>query len=422
VKNLRYSILLFCILFVFNNALGQKEGTLESRIKQIDSLLEIANKDLIGNGDRLKHIISLSQEARYPKGELKGLINLGVYYTNNAMIDSASYAYDSGEKIIKKHPELKFALPYIYTNKAHILVNQELHYRALRYFHKSHKINLELGDKKMAMITKMDILNCHLALGEPDKVIAYSTELLADPYVKNQDDLKYQIYSNMGQAYNSKKQYEKAINWWSANLESLKNSNKIQEIGYLMTNIAEAHRSIGNYEKALEYAVKAKKTFGNKPEFSNYDAVNSLVLGKIYTSLDNPKKAIAHFENTIIKNPKNPLDLAFAYKNLGATNKRINSWDTSAKYYQKYGTLLDSLYRNKNIDMSKMSEDKIQLLEEEHKNELLTKNNDILNYKNGKQRLYIITLLVGFFSLLFILLSFVLYMKYNQREREIMND
>jgi len=45
--------------------------------------------------------------------------------------------------------------------------------------------------------------------------------------------------------------------------------------------------------------------------------------------------------------------------------------------------------------------------------------NDILNYKNGKQRLYIITLLVGFFSLLFILLSFVLYMKYNQREREI---
>ncbi|MBQ4819029.1 tetratricopeptide repeat protein [Aquimarina sp. MMG016] len=412
-------MLVFFSMSICTTAVGQHIHNPENRIKQIDSLYDIALKDLIGNGDQLKELIKQSQEANYPKGEVRGLVNLGVYYTNNSMIDSAKIAYERGEKIIRRHPDLEFILSYIYNNKASILTNQDLHYQALKYFHKSHKVNLKQGDKKMAMIIKMNILGCHLALGEPDKVLAYSKELLADPEVINQKDLKYKLYSNLAMAHFDKKEFRKAINWWSANLKSIENSDQKGEISYLMTSIADAYRNLGDYSIALKKALKAQRIIDNKPELSAYAAANALVLGKIYNSLDNPAEAITHFQNVIVKNPDDPMDIAFSYKNLGAIHKRIESWDTAAHYYEKYGTLVDSLYQSRNDDISKISEGKIELIEEEYKNNLLTKDNDILTYKNEKQQLYIISLAIGFFSLLFILLSWILYRKYYKSELQV---
>ncbi|GAA4275529.1 tetratricopeptide repeat protein [Aquimarina mytili] len=414
-----YWILVFILLQNLNPLFCQDSQSCDKQIKYIDSLFEIAKKDLIGNGDSLKKLITLSKNANYPKGEVRGLVNLGVYYTNNSMIDSANFVYDKGEKLIKQYPYLEFALSYIYNNKAVILTNQQLHYQALKYYHKSHKINLKQGDTKMAMITKMNILNCHLALGEPDKVLAYSKELITDPTIMDQEDLKSQLYNNMGTAHFDKKEYGKAINWWTANLELIKDSDQIGQISHLLTSIADAYRNLGNYDIALEKGLEAKEILENEPQLSTFSAANALVLGKIYNSLDNPNQAIIYFENAILQNSDNPIDIAFSYKNLGAIYKRMESWDKTANYYEKYATLIDSLYTNRNEDISKISEGKIQLLEEEYKNDLLTKDNDILTYKNEKQKLYIILLTVGFFSLLFILLSVFLYKKYNKSERQV---
>ncbi len=419
MKHLTYWIILFMLLQNLNPLYSQDSQEYENQIKYIDSLCTIAQEDLIGNGDLWKEQIKLSQKAKYPKGEVRSLVNLGIYYTNNSMVDSANIVYDQGEKIIKQHPDLEYALAYIYNNKASILSNQELHYQALTYYHKAYKINIKQEDQKAALITKMNMLNCHLALGESDKVLAYSKELLEDSTVVSNEDLKYQLYTSLATAHFDNKEYGKAINWWSANLESIQGSNKKGEKSFLMTSIADAYRSLGDYELALEKALDAKKILADKPELSAYTATNALVLGKIYNSLDNPDQAIVHFENAILQNPDDPMDVAFSYKNLGALYKRIESLDLSANYYEKYGSLIDSLYRHRNEDISKISEGKIQLIEEEYKNDLLTKDNDILTYKTEKQELYIISLAVGFFSLLFVLLSLILYKKYNKSELQI---
>ncbi len=419
MKHLTYWIILFMLLQNLNPLYSQDSQEYENQIKYIDSLCTIAQEDLIGNGDLWKEQIKLSQKAKYPKGEVRSLVNLGIYYTNNSMVDSANIVYDQGEKIIKQHLDLEYALAYIYNNKASILNNQELHYQALKYYHKAYKINIKQEDQKAALITKINMLNCHLALGEPDKVLAYSKELLEDSTVVSHEDLKYPLYTSLATAHFDKKEYGKAINWWAANLESIQHSNKKGEKSFLMTSIADAYRSLGDYKLALEKALDAKKILADKPELSAYTATNALVLGKIYNSLDNPDQAIAHFENAILQNPDDPMDVAFSYKNLGALYKRIESLDLSANYYEKYGSLIDSLYRHRNEDISKISEGKIQLIEEEYKNDLLTKDNDILTYKTEKQELYIISLAVGFFSLLFVLLSLILYKKYNKSELQI---
>ncbi len=419
MKYLAYWIIVFTLLQNLNPLFSQDSQAPEKQIKHIDSLYEIAKKDLIGNGDLLKELIKQSQNINYAKGELRGFINLGIYYTNNSMIDSANIVYNKGEKLVKQHPDLGYALAYIYNNKASILSNQELHYQALKYYHKAYKINIKQEDQKAALITKMNMLNCHLALGEPNKVLAYSKELLEDSTVVSHEDLKYQLYKSLAAAHFDKKEFGKAINWWNANLESIQNTEKKGEISYLITSIAEAHRNLGSYEIALEKALEAKKILENKPELSAYAATNAMVLGKIYNSLDNPNMSILHFENAVLQNPDDPMDIALSYKNLGALYKRIQSWSHSANYYEKYGRLIDSLYRHRNKDISKISEGRIQLIEEEYKNVLLTKDNDILTYKTEKQELYIISLAVGFFSLLFVLLSLILYRKYNKSEQQI---
>ncbi len=419
MKRLTYFTFIPLWILLCNICFAQNSIDSEFQIKQIDSLFEIANQDLIGNGDVLKNLIKRSKHVNYTKGEVRGLVNLGVYYMNNSMNDSANVVFEKGEKLIQKHPELEFVLSYIYNNKATILTNQDLHYQALKYFHKSHKINLKRGDKKMALIIKMNILGCHLSLGEPDKVLAYSKELLQDSIVNTQEDLKYKLYSNLAMAHFDKKEYGKAINWWSANLEKIKDSEQTGEISYILTSMADAHRSLGNYDVALENAFEAKGLLESKPELSSYAAVNALVLGKIYNSLENPNEAVVHFEDAILKNPDDPMDIAFAYKNLGAIFKRMESWEKSSLYYQKHGALVDSLYEYRNEDISKISEGKIQLLEQEYENDLLTKDNEILSYKNEKQELYIISLTIGLFSMLVVFLSVFLYKKYHKSEQQV---
>ena len=419
VKRLTYYTLIFLWMHTYHMVHSQGATNHELQIKQIDSLFEIANQDLIGNGDVLKDLIQRSKDANYPKGEVRGLVNLGVYYMNNAMNDSANVVFEKGQKLIQKHPDLEFVLSYIYNNKATILTNQDLHYQALKYYHKSHKINLKRGDQKMAMIIKMNILTCHLALGEPDKVLAYSKELIHDSIVVAQEDLKYKLYTNMAMAHFDKKEYRNAINWWDANLETIKDTDQIGEISYLLTSIADAHRSLGDYDIALQKALEAKNILESKPELSSYAAVNALVLAKIYNSLDNPDEAVVYFEKAVLKNPDDPMDIAFAYKNLAAIYKRMESWEKSMQFYEKHGVLIDSLYKNRNEDIAKISEGKFQLLEEEHKNDLLTKDNEILSYKNEKQEWYIISLAVGLFSVLVVFLSVILYQKYAKSEQEV---
>ncbi len=419
MKYLPYWILVFALLQNLSPLFSQDVKNPENRIKYIDSLYEIAKKDLIGNGDLLNELILHSQNENYPKGELRGLISLGIYYTKNAMIDSASSVYEKGEKLIQQHPDLEFALAEIYANKAALLKNQKLHYQALTCYHKTHKINTKQKDKKAALFTKMEILNCHLALNEPDKVLAYSKELLQDTIVMKQEDLKYILYSSLAMAHFNKKEYGKAISWWNATLESIQDSDQKGEISFVMTSIANAYRSLGNYEIALKKGLEAKKILDNKPLLSAYAAKNAIVLGEIYNSLDNPDEAIVHFENAILLNPDDPIDIALSYKNLGAIFKRMESWDNAAKYYEKYGAHVDNLYHNRNENFSKIFEKRMQVIEETYKNDLHLKDNDILMYKNEKQKLHVISLLIGFFSLLLMLLSFILYKKYNTSEQQV---
>ncbi|TPN87767.1 tetratricopeptide repeat protein [Aquimarina algicola] len=397
----------------------QKNLSLTQKNQEIDSLIKVAKKDLIGNGDLLKKLLKKSKEIGYRKGELESLINLGAYYKNNSMIDSANIVYDKGENIVKENSNLDFLLSQIYNNKAAILFDQKFHYQALKYYHKSYKLDLKWGDRKTATITKMNILKCHLSLGEPDKVLAYSKQLLKDTIFVKHRDLRYRLYANLASAHFNKREYGKAINWWTANLKSIEKTDKKGEISYIISSIADAYRSLGDYDMALEKALYAKKILDNKPELSSYTAVNELILGKIYNSLDNPHKAIEHFEYAILQNTNDPMDMAFAYRNLGAIHKRLNDWEKSTNYYNKYGSFIDSLYMKRNKDISKVSKGRIELIEEQYKNDLLIKDNDILMYKNEKQRLYITSLVVGLCGFLLILLSIAFYKKYHLSEKEI---
>ncbi len=408
----------FC-LFYSNQVFPAQEQKKEGLKKQIDSLSAIAGNDLIGNGDLLKKLINLSEEANYPLGTVKNLLNLGIYYANNSMIDSSNAVYDRSELIAKKHPDLEYTLSYVYNNKAVNLTNQNFHYQALKYFHKAHAINLKYIDKKMAIIAKMNMLGCHLELGEPDKVLIYSKELIKDSTVINQEDLQERLYANLAKAHFQKKEYLKAIDWWDANLKIVRKNNNKGEISYILSKIAESYIHIGNHKKALEKVIEGQKILENEPTLRSYKATNELILGKVYASIGQPKKAVIHFKNSIAQDPYDPIDVALAYKNLGNSYKALDDLRASSESYKLYGSIIDSLYTIRNKDISKISEGKIELIEEEYRNSLLKRDYDILTYKNEKQKWYIISLSIGLSSLLLVVISIVLYKKYDSRTKQV---
>jgi signal transduction histidine kinase len=128
-----------------------------------------------------------------------------------------------------------------------------------------------------------------------------------------------------------------ALEYLNASLQACRLSNNFKTIGSSYSLMGTIFRINGLYDRAIEYIVNAKLNY-EKAEFSEGKAWSSYLLGRIYSDLKLPQKALDYFQDALqIYTKQAAIDgnedgLALCYEQIGLINLDSGNFEEAHKY------------------------------------------------------------------------------------------
>ncbi|CAH3160299.1 unnamed protein product, partial [Porites lobata] len=174
------------------------------------------------------------------------------------------------------------------------------------------------------------------SLGQFEKAIEFHQQDLSIAQKTGNKDSEGRAYGNLGLAYHSLGQFEKAIEFHEQALSiAQKTGNKDSE-GGAYGNLGLAYDSLGQFEKAIEFHEQdlsiAQKTGNKDSEGKAYGN-----LGLAYHSLGQFEKAIEFHEQdlSIAQKTGNKDSEGRAYGNLGIAHDSLGKFEKAIEFYQQ---------------------------------------------------------------------------------------
>jgi tetratricopeptide (TPR) repeat protein len=371
-----------------------KSGNYKAAIEYYSKLLEVSEK-----AERRKNIYIGLFFIGLANGEI-GNYTTAITYFKKALVVST----ETNES--KKIANCLCGIGNIYSHQG----NYPL---ALEYHNKALKVSEENADNKEIGDALMSIANVYIRLQNYDKAIVFHEKALE--LSKNTDDTNTaSILNNLGEAYMSKKNFEKAHEFFEEALKKF--TNKGNE-GICLNNIGYIYLERKDYNTAYQYFEKSKKI---NLEVDNQRGLSSSYLG-IAQVLFNKKEYEKALANALkSKELSAKLDLidiqrdgqqllSKIYENTGNYKKALES-------HEQFKILNDSLFNKENIE-------KITQLEYEYKYKQALDSASIRELKLTKtvkatsqnleksQRNYLLVF-IGFLLVSMALGSIIFYQKY----------
>lgn len=459
-SKIKYVTLLICALsllksFSINSQTSPKDS-LYKKIKILKSkpnfqkdtiyinlLYELGQSIKFYNRDSLllvsKETTRLSKAINYFKGEIKGLINLGIYNSEIGKQDQALQIFlNAHEKALQiedleliLNTKYLIALEYEYKEDYAKALNESLkgievakkssdyNWLSTFYVNTSYLYNSQKEYKQSILfLTKAKELS---KKGVDDKTIAITLANLTSTYIKT-GDLKnaslnieqcITIFKNLGldlwlayayeikaSIYLEQKHYTKALSWFQKSSDI---HEEIEQTRYkipLYTGMAKTYIGLQNYQLAEAYGLKSLKLSRELNDL-NGEEENLKTLYNLKKITNNSVEALTYLEefknvsDTIYKN-KNKKDLKILKSNLEFNQEKEryltenNKKITQQKYYF-YGALLVILAFLVIIFILKKNNSiQYELNQELTKttSELKKKENHLNNSNNTKSRLF----------------------------------
>lgn len=179
-----------------------------------------------------------------------------------------------------------------------------------------------------------------------------------------------------------------ALEYFNASLQACRLSNNFKTMGSSYSMMGTIFRINGLYDRAIEYIVNGKLNY-EKAGFSEGKAWSAYLLGRIYSDLKLPQKALENFQEALeIYTKQAAIDgnedgLAICYEQIGLINLESGNFKEAHKYIDytmKIYAAKESKYglsnSHKNLGMIEYSMGNYELAEK-YLNESLKINNEV---------------------------------------------
>ncbi|MCT7950429.1 tetratricopeptide repeat protein [Ancylothrix sp. C2] len=174
------------------------------------------------------------------------------------------------------------------------------------------------------------------SLGQYQKAIEYHEKSLKiREKIGNQPDIARSL-NNLGNTYNYLEKHEKAIEYCEKSLNIWNQLNNHQEIADTLNNLGNAYHSLGQYETAIKYH---KKSLEIREEIGpQQDIAKSFInLGIAYYSLGKYETAIEYLKKSLTINRRigHQQQIALSLNNLGSAYDSLERYETAIEYYKE---------------------------------------------------------------------------------------
>ena len=248
---------------------------------------------------------------------------------------------------------------------------------------------------------KKDIeMHAYFILGKISEVLnnkdlseAYYDTALTITEASGDNWSKGEILFRKGVIKQNRSEEIKALEYFNASLQACRLSNNFKIMGSSYSMMGTIYRVNGLYDRAIEYTVNSKLNY-EKVEFSEGKAWDAYLLGRIYSDLKLPQKALEYFQEALkIYTKQASIDgnkdgIAICYEQIGLINLDSGNFEVANKYIDSTLTIytankssygLSNSY--KNLGMIEYSMGNYEL-SEKHLNESLKikiQSGDLLN-------------------------------------------
>ena len=405
--------------------------------------------------------IALNKAMNNTRNEAKSWLNLGNAYRAIGKNDSALYSYENSMQLRSQIGDVKF-LSSALLNMGHWLREQRDFDQALSYYKQYKDINTEVRDTvALALVhsnigglysnqARFDSALVHYfksielfkntgttysrrnadifvgigtiyeAQGYPTKAITYYHQSLAIYKAFNDPEKTSIVYQNMGKVYGDMGQLDSSLVYYQRALAEAEYIGNPKREAKLMHELGVLFNNKGDYEKAIEIlqaTISVNESLGTPLELGR----TKYILGVSFFRIKKYQQAINYLKQSIqLANQTQDLEweekgnrvLALSYEQLG-------NYEYAFHHQQIYDALKDSI----------MSQNRMRTIEElitKYETEKIEANNELLVAQQGENEALIQqrnaenrALLFGLIALTVSILSFITWVVYSNRKKNI---
>nr|XP_058971939.1 tetratricopeptide repeat protein 28-like [Pocillopora verrucosa]XP_058971940.1 tetratricopeptide repeat protein 28-like [Pocillopora verrucosa]XP_058971941.1 tetratricopeptide repeat protein 28-like [Pocillopora verrucosa] len=210
-------------------------------------------------------------------------------------------------------------------------VQKILHYANNLHF------SIEVGDKAGEGRSYCNLGNAYHSLGDFERAIQYHERHLKIAKEVGDKAGEGKSYCNLGNAYHSLGDFERAIQYHERDLKIAKEVGDKAGEGKSYCNLGNAYHSLGDFERAIQYHerhLKIAKEVGDKAgEGKSYGN-----LGNAYDSLGDFERAIQYHERhlKIAKEVGDKAGEGKSYGNLGNAYHSLGDFERAIQYHERH--------------------------------------------------------------------------------------
>ncbi len=258
-----------------------------------------------------------------------------------------------------------------YSNLAYVAWASKTNaFKGVQYARKAIAIYKQNGREysKSCALAYNHLANCYDILNEDDKTLSCHLKTLS---IRNRVLGKFHIdvvasLANIGNQYNSKKNYSKAIHYYQNALESFEGTglDEHEYLALIHTNLGNTYLSIERYEEALSHLQKGAEVFSTPTLRNHYQAYGPYrYLGRYYLKVKDYDRAKKNYGIAIEKVKKLSRGtagfLSFLYQKMSEVYLATDDFSMAAQYVD---STFVALNYDKQIGDIENVQDKIELL------------------------------------------------------------
>jgi len=262
--------------------------------------------------------------------------------------------------------------------------------------------------------------NSNLSEKYYQQYLSVATELkdsimLGDAYNNMADvyELEHNYTASLSALFTSLAIYEKMNGTVYISKTATKSIDKKERAAYVFYKISNTCKLMGDYKRALPYALNAIKYVHQASGCNRYDVAGYYInTGAIYVGLKDFANARQYLQQglTIATEIKHREDIRDAYINLSQTYALHKQYDSAYRYYILYDELKDSIVNENSRREIEQIHSQYQV-EKKDKEIALLNQQEILKENEIKRQNLVRNIIIG--SILFV--GIILYLLYNRR-------
>ena len=331
------------------------------------------------------------------------LNNLAYHYLSEDMKKSLKYANEAKNLSLKIHYEKGKANSYLILGEINKSIGE--YNKALKWiFEAIDKFQLQKNKNKIAE-SYIQIGNIHQLLNNYLKSIEfYNNAATIFKEIKDSSNIA-KCYSFLGSSYSDLGDYKNSLKYMYFAINFAENNNNQNDLAYYYCNLSSIYFKLKNYNLSYKYSNKSID-IANKTYDQTLLSLNFNIIGDIYFSKGNNNLAIEYYNKSLLFARKigNTSLMLDNYNGFSLVYESIKEYKNAFFYKNLYTNLLNSTLNKEKLDKIARIQVVYETEKLEKENSILKSEKEIYKLQIEKETAYRNLLLVGLFSLLFLLL------------------